>query len=100
MTRFHISMASYANISAVNLEGVGHAAHIYLDSLLIEHGEGGSEGLTVYTPWPGMVTWIVTHLGRYFYGEFDVVGGDDAVTPGRPSTSCTTIIAQRIPAAC
>ncbi len=41
--KFYSSPASVANITSVKMNGVGHAAHIYLDSLLIEFGDDGLE---------------------------------------------------------
>jgi hypothetical protein len=39
--KYYSSPASTANIAAVNMNGVGKAAYIYLDSLLFEYGDEG-----------------------------------------------------------
>lgn len=72
-----------ANISAVNMQGIGHASNIYIDSLIIEYGD---EGLAItaaldhngyYNTYVNTdyADWVRSTNGR-FYTEYSVVAAD------------------------
>ncbi len=81
--RFYSLPTNVANISAINMLGVGRAASIYIDSLIIEYGNDGLNITAALDQNPDFNTkineyypnWIRTYGGR-FYSEYNVVAAD------------------------
>lgn len=72
-----------ANVTTVNMRGVGYASNIYIDSLIIDYGDNGLDLLAALDQNANFNThisqtyapWVRSYPGR-FYTEYGVVAAD------------------------